>query len=359
MMWLFPIVLIASLVYICWHLWCLLPGAMAWKILVVVSAIIWLSMLFVAVSGKIDRMPMPVATAVYETGTSSLIILLYVFMAFLLLDVGRLLRLVPKQWLYNNGYTFLILFVILLALFIYGNIHYKDKYRRELTLTTTKTLKKPLRIVMLSDLHLGYHNGRGELHRWINIINAEKPDVVLIAGDIIDMSVRPLQDEHMADEFQRLNAPVYACLGNHEYYSGEPAAQRFIYDAGINLLQDEAVEVGDLCIIGRDDRTNCSRIPLNELVKNIDKDKYSILLDHQPYSLEQAEKAGVDFQFSGHTHYGQIWPVSWITDAIYECAFGQHQRGNTRYYVSSGMGIWGGKYRIGTCSEYVVAELRN
>ncbi|MBO6216439.1 MAG: metallophosphoesterase, partial [Prevotella sp.] len=85
--------------------------------------------------------------------------------------------------------------------------------------------------------------------------------------------------------------------------------------------------------------------------------RYTILLDHQPYNLEQAEKAGVDFQFSGHTHHGQVWPISWITERIYEDAFGPYQRGNTRYYVSSGIGIWGGKFRIGTQSEYVVAKL--
>jgi len=73
--------------------------------------------------------------------------------------------------------------------------------------------------------------------------------------------------------------------------------------------------------------------------------------------LEKAEQAGFDFQFSGHTHYGQVWPISWITNAVYECAFGEHQHGNTRYYVSSGLGIWGGKYRIGTRSEYVVATI--
>ena len=75
------------------------------------------------------------------------------------------------------------------------------------------------------------------------------------------------------------------------------------------------------------------------------------------YHLEEAEQCGIDFQLSGHTHRGQIWPVSWITDALYECSWGSHQRGNTRYYVSSGLGVWGAKFRIGTQSEYVVAKL--
>ena len=182
---------------------------------------------------------------------------------------------------------------------------------------------------------------------------------MLIAGDIIDGSIRPLKDERMYEEFRRLEAPVYACLGNHEYYSGEPDAQRFYQQAGIQLLQDSATIVGDLCIIGRDDRTNQHRQSLGAIMKKTALNgQYTILLDHQPYHLEQAERQGIDFQFSGHTHYGQVWPISWITDAIYECAFGSHQRGATRYYISSGLGIWGGKFRIGTRSEYVVVNLK-
>jgi predicted MPP superfamily phosphohydrolase len=198
-----------------------------------------------------------------------------------------------------------------------------------------------------------------ELARWIDLVNAEKPDLVLIAGDIIDMSMRPLVEENMAEELRRIEAPVYACLGNHEYYSGEPEAQRFYQEAGIHLLRDTSAVVGDLCLLGRDDRSNLGRKDVAAIVRDADMQKYTILLDHQPYHLERTERAGIDFQFSGHTHHGQVWPISWITDAIYECAFGPHQRGNTRYYVSSGIGIWGGKFRIGTRSEYVVATLDN
>lgn len=212
---------------------------------------------------------------------------------------------------------------------------------------------------MMSDLHLGYHNRREELHRWVEMINEEHADAILIAGDIIDMSIRPLKEEKMFEEFQHLNAPIYACLGNHEYYSGEPEAQKFYEQAGIQLLQDAAVGVGDLCIIGRDDRTNQHRKTLADIMKQADRSKFTILLDHQPYHLEQAERQKIDFQFSGHTHHGQVWPISWITESIYECAFGSHQRGQTHYYVSSGIGIWGGKFRIGTRSEYVVVTINN
>ena len=122
------------------------------------------------------------------------------------------------------------------------------------------------------------------------------------------------------------------------------------------LNDDTAVIDSSIVIIGRDDRTNMRRKPVRELLKV--QSSFNIVLDHQPYNLDRAEQAGVDFQLSGHTHRGQVWPISWITDYIYECSWGSHRRGNTRYYVSSGIGIWGGKFRIGTQSEYIVTNLR-
>ena len=346
-----------GITYIGWHVWTLVPLSRLWRMGLIAFGVLSFLLLFLNLGRVIDRMPLSLARVCYDIGDSSIIVLLYLVMIFLVLDLGRLVHLIPREWLYHNFYTTAIITMGVFVLFLVGNIKYRHKVRVPLQLTTSKPLAKPLRLVMLSDLHLGYHNPKAELHRWVDMINAEKPDYVLIAGDIIDISVRPLMEENMAEEFKRIQAPVYACLGNHEYYTGEPLAQQFYKDAGINLLRDTSVVVGDLCIIGRDDRTNSHRKAGAKLFAEADHSKYTIVLDHQPYYLEQAERAGIDFQLSGHTHRGQVWPISWITDNMYECAYGEHQRGNTRYYVSSGMGIWGGKYRIGTQSEYVVAEL--
>ena len=318
-------------------------------------------LMFAGIFRSTDKMPMPLATAVYEIGTSSIFILLYLFMLFVVLDLGRLVHLISRTLLYNNWWVTGGIAFFMIALFVCGHLHYKHKVREELTLKSEK-VSKPVKLVMVSDLHLGYHNQREEFHRWVDLINAEKPDLILIAGDIIDGSMRPLKDQKMYEEFHRLSAPIYACLGNHEYYSGEPDAQQFYRDANIHLLQDSATVVGDLCIIGRDDRTNIHRKSLGKIMEEnsflITHSSFLILLDHQPYHLEQAERQHIDFQFSGHTHHGQVWPISWITESIYECAFGAHKRGHTNYYVSSGLGIWGGKFRIGTRSEYVVLNLQ-
>ena len=137
-------------------------------------------------------------------------------------------------------------------------------------------------------------------------------------------------------------------------------AKEFFKKAGIRLLQDEALllQKYGLLIVGRDDRFNKSRKTLPQLIEGYETDSlYTIVLDHQPYHLEEAEKSGIDLQLSGHTHDGQVWPLNYITDLMYENSHGFSRRGETNYYVSSGMGIWGGKFRIGTRSEYVVITI--
>lgn len=348
---------LAGIAYVSWHVWTLLPIAGVWKGVLITLGIMCFLLLFLDLTGFLERLPLSLARVLYEVGTSSVLVLLYLVMAFLLLDIGRLVHVVPRSWLHANGVMAVALFGAVFLVFLCGNIYYYDKVRVSICLSTTKSLAKDYRLVMLSDLHLGYHNTRSDLAKWVDIINAERPDLVLIAGDIIDISVAPLVKEDMAAELRRLNAPVYACLGNHEYYSGTQQALQFYRDARINLLVDSAAVIdSSLVIVGRDDRSNLRRKGLEQLLA--DKSKYVIVLDHQPYQLERAERAGVDFQLSGHTHHGQVWPISWITDAMYECSWGSHQRGNTHFYVSSGIGIWGGKFRIGTQSEYVVATLK-
>lgn len=343
-------------VYVLWHVWRILPLP-SWAKVVVVTLMVFAFLLLFAGFSRHVHLSMPLATAVYEIGTSWLIILLYLFMAFLLLDIGRWVHLVPATFLKNSWSGTFAVTAFMFIIFLYGNIHYHQKVRQPLMLTTGKTLSRKMKVVMLSDLHLGYHNRRSEFAKWVDKINEEKADLILVAGDIIDKNIQPLEEQEMHQEFLRLNAPVVACLGNHEYYGGESNALLFYKKADITLLRDSVTTVGDLCIIGRDDRSNPKRKTLSELMKGVDRTKYLVVLDHQPIHLEEAEQNGIDFQLSGHTHHGQVWPISWITESIYECAFGEWQRGSTRYYVTSGIGIWGGKFRIGTRSEYVVAEI--
>ncbi len=358
-MLLFLLIPLSGLGYSLWRTWTILPLAPIYKWMVLGVMLLCFVCFFLNFAWGLDDKPMPVAVGMYEVGNSTIFILLYLVMIYLLLDLGRLVHLVPPSFVTGSVRGSLAVVGLLAVLFTYGYFHYQDKVRQEITLATSKPLPRPLKMVMLSDLHLGYHNRVGEFRRWVELINDEHPDLVLIGGDIIDGSIRALNEQGMAAEFRKLNAPVYACLGNHEYYSGNRKAQQFYREAGIHLLIDSVITVDGINIVGRDDRTNSRRALLQTLAGKMDKSKYTILLDHQPYHLEEAEKAGIDFQLSGHTHYGQVWPISWIEDAIYEDAYGPLTKGRTQYFVTSGIGIWGGKFRIGTRSEYLVATLAN
>ena len=341
--------------YVSWHVWRVLPFSTPVK--VIIMLLMLLALACMVMQFKSDSVPLGMATAMYEIGNSWLVIAFYLLMTFLVLDIGRLVHLVPASWLKDNAVTSLVLTGLMFTVFVAGNIHYHNKQRQEITLTTDKHLERPLKIVMLSDIHAGFHNRRAEVGRWVGLINAENPDLILIAGDIIDGNVRPLKAQGTAEELKRFNAPTITCLGNHEYITGIDKALPLIEETGIHILRDDTVSLNGVTIVGRDDRSNPRRKSVGQLMSGVNRDNYIIMLDHQPYHLEESEQNGVDLQLSGHTHRGQVWPLNWVTKAMYECDWGSWKRGKTDYYVSSGIGIWGGKFRIGTDSEYVVINV--
>jgi len=349
---------IAGQIYVSYGVWQILPYIL-WLRIVTVSlmALAFLSF-FVAMSGWLDKLPLEIATIGYNVGTSWIVVLLYMAILFAIVHICGLLAWIPKQYLHQSYLGTAILCGLLLVLFSYARYHYEDKKRVELVLNGKGKIKEPKKLVLVSDLHLGYHNRRQDLHRWLEQIKAEEPDALLIAGDLIDRTIKPVKEERVEEEFKELSFPVYAIYGNHDYYTGVAADREFCKRAGIKLLKDEIAYFGDIAIIGRDDRTNVQRKTLAQLMDKVDRSKYIIELDHQPYHLEEAEENCVDFEFAGHTHHGQVWPGNWLTEAIYENAYGVSQRKGTTYYVSSGLGIWGAKFRIGTQSEFLVVTFR-
>lgn len=356
MLYMYLTLLLAGIGYSTWRLVTLapMPPALRW-----VVGILWVGIFVISVLGFLYRTKLPIGLEriVYPLSSYWVFYVLYAVMLLVALD---LLRLIPQlrgplspSWGLAGAFV-----VVIVGIFSWGSYRYNHKVRVDLDIPVAKTLDRPLKIVGISDLHLGYTIGKGELERWVNLINSEKPDLILIAGDLVDGDVRPVLLDSLTPVLNKLEAPIYSCLGNHEYYGAEAHEKLVTRQTKIHLLQDSVALFDDrVYIIGRDDATNTHRKPLNELTAGLDRSKPIILLDHQPYHLEQAEQAGIDFQLSGHTHRGQVFPINLIVDQMYEQAHGYHRRGATQYYVSSGIGIWGGKYRIGTQSEYAVIHL--
>lgn len=221
---------------------------------------------------------------------------------------------------------------------------------------------KELRVAVASDLHLGNIVGNRHLKRLVKRINAMKPDVVLLPGDVLDDSIEPFLRNRMSDALQELKARdgVFAVLGNHEYYGGSiPQYVEVMQRIGIRVLQDEAVAIGDrYYVVGRKDRTAESaspegRLSVASLVHELDMSRPVIMMDHQPYGFHLAAAAGVDVLLCGHTHRGQIAPNHWITKRLFELDWGYMRKDKMHVAVSSGYGTWGPPIRLASRSEIV------
>jgi len=301
------------------------------------------------------------------TGYTFLMIVIYMLVSFLLVDIIRIVNsmfhFAPHgMFAFRTLAAGVSLGIIVIAL-VAGNYMFNHPVVSELDLTIEKPLQnKELTIVAASDIHLGSSIGKKRLRKYVDLINSQKPDIILLTGDITDRSIGSVMEQNMKDELQALKAPlgVYAISGNHEFYSGKPQEiAGYMRESGINVLNDSVCLVdSSFYIIGRDDVTNRKRKPLKELMIGLDNNLPKILLDHQPYHLEEAMQQGVDLQLSGHTHNGQFFPGNLIVKSMFELGHGYLRKGNTHYYVSSGLGLWGPQYRIGTQSEVVLINLK-
>jgi predicted MPP superfamily phosphohydrolase len=192
-------------------------------------------------------------------------------------------------------------------------------------------------------------------------INALQPDIILIAGDIIDHSLGVVRTQHLEDVLPLLHARygTYAVLGNHDYHSNPDAVCAFMREVGIIPLRDTAVLVDSGFIVaGRDDYSNKQRKPLSDFVDKT-AEYPVIMIDHQPTRPQEAAECNVSLQIAGHTHKGQVFPVTLIINKMYgKYTYGYQRDGNTHFYTSSGIGGWGAPLRLGSHSEIVCVNLK-
>jgi predicted MPP superfamily phosphohydrolase len=313
-----------------------------------------------------NKFPIVIVSAMQHVGGTWLCSLLYFVPIVLIIDIVRLINrflpFLPKLFTVNpqitNLYVFFSVVGIVAIILVSGIIRFNHPSVMKPDFKTDKQINNIPKIVVASDLHLGYTIGSNKLNDFVEFINNQNPDIVLLCGDIFDRSIRPVESKNMLSKLKEIKAPmgIYAVPGNHEYYGNREKAFRYLSEVFVLLRDSVAQPAEDIYIVGRDDRTNRNRKPLKKIMQGIDHNKLIILLDHQPQHLEEAQEAGVDFQFSGHTHDGQVWPVSLIASKLYEKSYGYLKKGNTQYYITSGLGLWGAHLRIGTRSEIVVLE---
>lgn len=298
------------------------------------------------------------------------IAVIYFAIALLFIDLLRVLNHffgIFPAFVRENIYTVKYLSAIIIAtsvslVLLYGNYKFHNPKVTRLSIKVDKPMpQEGLRVVLMSDIHLSSYINGDDLRRFVDLSNSQNPHIVLIAGDIADRNLKPLLDWDAQSILRRLKSVygVYAVSGNHEFYGGErEEIYSYLSSSGINMLLDSLVNVaGVIEIAGREDRTNFKRDSLEKILSKRDVNLPLILLDHQPYQLDQAVSNKVDIQLSGHTHNGQFWPVNKIVKSMYELPYGYMKRGDTHFYVTSGIGLWGPKFRIGTLSEIVLIEI--
>jgi len=224
---------------------------------------------------------------------------------------------------------------------------------------------KSIRIAAVSDIHLGSIIRKRSIKKLSSMLYQLEPDMVLMLGDIIDGEIGPVLRGDLLQHFScpKCKEGLYAITGNHEYIGGGSRTIPYIESKGIRVLRDEVITIdGGIQLVGRIDKDadrfyGKSRKSLEELMKQADTARPVILLDHQPFHLDETAKAGVDLQLSGHTHNGQMWPLNHITKLVYEVSHGYLKKGNTHIIVSSGYGLWGPRVRSGSRSEVLVINI--
>lgn len=218
-----------------------------------------------------------------------------------------------------------------------------------------------------TDIHLGHFRGPGFLEKLVKQTNEQQVDVVLITGDLFDGKIR--FGDASLDALSHLDAPVYFVAGNHDGYSGVEDVKNGLRKVGVHVLSNQVALEGPLQIIGLnhmladnnsiDMHANGELANMKSILPGIptDPDLPTILLHHSPDGIQFANEKGVDLYLTGHTHAGQLFPVTLIGELIYTYNKGLHNYNGTKIFVGEGAGTFGPPMRVGTHSTITVFNL--
>jgi hypothetical protein len=310
-----------------------------------------------------------ITNAVVNAGSLYLAVMFYGILVAALVDVARLGHRIFFSFPLNASAgraTWAAAAIVILSTLCAGHLAAIRPRLRTMDLTVAKNAAglKELSLVAVTDMHLGAVLGVAQLQRIMALITSADPDIVLLVGDIFDEDVSDQMEREIARVLSGIKARygVYAVTGNHEYYAGVEKAVSNLTRGRVTVLQDTAVRIADaFFLIGRKDltaqRMGAGRKPLDEICRGVDRSLPLILMDHQPFHLEAAQKNGIDLEVSGHTHNAQLFPLNLFYGLIYEKPYGYLKKGNTNVVVSCGAGTWGPQVRTNSISEVVRIRL--
>jgi predicted MPP superfamily phosphohydrolase len=300
-------------------------------------------------------------------------IYIYLLMFFVAADLvvllGCSIKLIPNPIPQSiRFYIGLAVILFSVGMVVYGRYNASQVKFVSYDIQTKKSLPAEMKIVLVSDLHLGAVNSEKNLSKIVRGINSLEPDIVCIAGDIFNNNIDALQNPSEAIALLKSVTAVYgvyACLGNHDGGKTFKEMSRFLVQSNIKLLNDEHITIDDrLILIGRVDSRpiggfdGLKRKNFADINIPANTDLPVVVMDHNPSNFGQYGNE-IDLILSGHTHRGQIFPANLVTKAIYVNHYGRYQKdGNSPHViVTSGAGFWGMPMRIGSNNEIVMIML--
>lgn len=263
-----------------------------------------------------------------------------------------------------------ILPIVVTAVFlIYGSWNMNHVVRTEYNVATDKNIGN-YKILLITDTHYDTIQDTKVLKEKVNEMNAEAPDIVILGGDIVEEDT---SKEAMQEVFQILGGlentyGIYYVYGNHDRqpyteqrsYTDEEL-ENAILENQITILEDSYEVINDeLILAGRADAAwgnSSNRASVEEILADVDREKYIIMVDHQPIEAEENNAQGVDLELSGHTHAGQLWPIGVLSELTGVLNYGEYQEENCKVIVSSGFTGWGYPIRTEEHCEYVLINV--
>jgi len=286
--------------------------------------------------------------------------MLYLVLSFVLLELVHLvIPLQPK--VYGTA-----AFGLTLVISLYGIWNATQTRLREIEIPTDG-LQSEVRIMQFSDVHIGHFRSVKFMQKLVDMAKAGEPDFVVITGDLFDgryhLSLSTLEP------LKQFDIPVYFVEGNHDGYTGVKQIKQMLRETGVRVLENEVVAESGISLAGLDhmradaDSRTMHAMQDGSTIRQvldgmkIDPDRPSVLLHHSPDGVNYASDKGIDLYLAGHTHAGQLFPITYVNDLIFKYNRGLNQYNGTYIYVSPGAGTFGPPMRVGTSGEITLIRL--
>jgi predicted MPP superfamily phosphohydrolase len=252
---------------------------------------------------------------------------------------------------------FAVLVVLITGTWAFVEARQLQVERLQLTVPQLAEGRRQLRIVQVSDLHLGLINREAILCEVIEQVRRLQPDLLVVTGDLLDAQRNHL--EGLVEPWRQLTPPLgkFAVVGNHETYAGRGNSLEYLHAAGFRVLINQLVTVEDIRIAGAADPTWGDRQTDAAVLGVAPPGSTTIFLKHRPW-VEETAIGLFTLQLSGHAHRGQLFPFNLVTALAYPLQDGLYRlREASWLYTSRGTGSWGPPMRLFSPPELTLFEL--